>query len=168
MKLTLASLLLLLGTYFVPVQAAIIPVVPDRTADSTLAGVLSTLTPQAIEQATGRKMGRLRKLQLKILQKKLRKQVLSDKKPTTRSTKVLSVISMITGALGLIALLSGLGFFLFLFTIASIITGIIALSNNDSKKHRTMAILGLVLGGITIAITLVASLVSLALLGGWQ
>lgn len=148
-------------------NAASFPVAPVRHApitDSTLAGPFSRMTPKAIEEATGKKLGMLQKLQVKILQKKLKKQLRSEDDSTSSSTKALSVISLVTSGLGLILLFTAASGAFLIFALAGVVTGIIALSNNNSRQHRTMAILGLVLGGVAI---ILLGIVILAFVGGW-
>ena len=105
----------------------------------------------------GKKLHWYQKLELKIIQKKLRKAAINDEHPVSKSAKVLSVISLIAGALAWIVLLVGFGWGVFIFTLASIITGIIAVSTNKNKgnKYRTMAIIGIVLGGVMVALAVI-------------
>ncbi|MBD0369020.1 MAG: hypothetical protein ICV53_23300, partial [Flavisolibacter sp.] len=53
-------------------------------------------------------------------------------------------------------------------TLGSIITGIIALSGNKNKgnRYRTMAIVGIVVGGATLLIAIIAVLAFIAFWGG--
>ena len=160
MKTTFIFTLLFLCMLLSSVHAAILTVPPPKTAtfsDSTVYKAISRLSPKAVEEAMGKKLHWYQKLELKIIQKKLRKAAINDEHPVSKSAKVLSVISLIAGALAWIVLLVGFGWGVFIFTLASIITGIIAVSTNKNKgnKYRTMAIIGIVLGGVMVALAVI-------------
>lgn len=126
-------------------------------ADSTVGAALLRWTPKALEEATGKKLRWHEKLSLKIFQRKLQKR--AQEEPTvSKSTRVLSVISLVTGVLTVVSLLAGTGIGFLIFALAGLITGIIALAGNRARrnKHRTMAILGVVLSGGMILLVVAA------------
>jgi hypothetical protein len=96
-----------------------------------------------------KKAGFIKKLQYKILQKRLK--YLSNKygEGTPSKTNVLSIISLIAGLLMLISILANAGILALIAGFTALITGIIALGKkyNNSKSSRAMAIIGVVLGG---------------------
>ncbi|MBD0279139.1 MAG: DUF4190 domain-containing protein, partial [Flavisolibacter sp.] len=110
------------------------------------------------------------KLQLKWIQKKLRKAAFDEEHPISETMKMLSVASLIAAGLGIVALVVGSGIGLFVLTLGSIITGIIALSGNKNKdnRYRTMAIVGIVVGGATLLIAIIAAFLALSALFGFH
>lgn len=159
MRKALSFLFLFLATFFMTAQAASFPAAPVHpTVDTAVAASLFRLSPKAIEKATGEKLPWYQKLSLKIIQKKLQKGAKGEVQPVSQSTKVLSVLSLIGGVLAVASLFIGSGVLFIIAVLTGIITGIIALSGNPNRgnKHRTMAILGIVLSGIMILLILAA------------
>lgn len=168
MRFFFTTLLLIFGVLVLPAGAATYPAAmnkPGAYPDSTLSTAISALTPETLQKASGKKPGLLQKLQLKLVQKKLRKAMRQDDGSTTKATKVLSVISMVSSGLALGFLIAGWGVPFLILTLVGIITGIIALSNNNSRKHRTMAVIGLALGAINITLAILAVLAAIAFFG---
>lgn len=170
MRFLFTILLLISGTFLSPAGAAAHPAVMAGSVpstDSTLITVITALTPKTLQKPAGKKPGLLQKLQIKLLQHKLKKALRQDEGSTTKATKVLSVISMVSSGLALVLLIAGWGVPFLILTLAGIITGIIALSNNNSRKHRTMAVLGLVVGGINIILAILAVLIAISFFGAF-
>lgn len=154
MRTVLCFSLLLLGSFFATVHAASFPRA-RAAADSTVGAALLGWSPKALEEATGKKLRWHGKLALKMVQKKLRKGA-QEEAAVSQSAKVLSVVSLVAGALTVGALLVGTGIGFLLFALAGLITGIIALAGNRARRnrHRTLAILGVVLSGGMILLVL--------------
>ena len=79
---------------------------------------------------------------------------------------MLSVVSLAAVGLGIIALVvgSGVGF---IFALVSVVAGIIAVSSNRNKgnAYKTMAVLGIVLGGLMMLLLIVAAIALAAFWG---
>ncbi|MBD0298643.1 MAG: DUF4190 domain-containing protein [Flavisolibacter sp.] len=173
MKITLLFTLFFSYLTFFTAQAATYPCVPAKAVtfpDSATAKVIFKRTAKAIEEATGKKLCWYQKLQLKWIQKKLRKAVFDEEHPISETTKMLSFVSLIAAGLGIVALVIGSGIGFLVLTLGSIITGIIALSGNKNKgsNYRTMAIVGIVVGGITLLIAIIAAFLALSALFGFH
>ena len=128
-------------------------ITPAAYTDSASIIKITSLSVKEVQRLTGRKMNFLQKLQLKILQKKLKKSLRHEENKTSKDT--ISTIALITGIAGLVLLflvpIAG-----FLLIITAIITGIIGLNNNDNPKSRTKALIGLVTALAGIALLLIA------------
>jgi hypothetical protein len=96
-----------------------------------------------------KKVGFIKKLQYRILQKRLK--YLSNKpdEGTRPKTNVLSIVSLVLGLIGVIGLFAGIFLLALIPALAALITGLIALGkrNNNKKGSREMAIMGLIIGG---------------------
>lgn len=94
-----------------------------------------------------KKVGFVKKLQYKILQKRLKYQLNKSEEGT--KTNGLSIVSLVLGLIGVIGLFVGIGIIAFIPALAALITGLIALRKrkNINKGSRAMAIIGLILGG---------------------
>jgi hypothetical protein len=103
---------------------------------------LSILSPN-------KRVGFLRKLQYKVLQKRLKHLTYKADEGTPRKTNALSIISLVLGILGVIGIFAGISPLFILASLAAAITGIIALGKryNNNKGSKAMAIIGLILGG---------------------
>ena len=121
-----------------------------------------SLSPQEVKRLTGYKLNLIERLEWKILQKKLKKNL--GHPEVKKSKDTISTIALITGVLGLILLfiVPGVGFILLLI---GIITGIIGLNNNDNPKSRRKALIGLIAGIVGVLLTLIALIAFVS--GGW-
>jgi hypothetical protein len=159
MKKAHLLLVLFLSLIFSTVEAASFPAAPAGPwADSSLSSSFLRQSPRSLEEATGQKLRWYEKLSLKIIQRKLQKRAQDEGQPLSQSTKVLSVVSLVAGALTVAMLFAGVGVGFLIFVLTGLITGIIALAGNRNRgnKHRTMAILGIVLSGVMILLVLAA------------
>jgi Flp pilus assembly protein TadB len=113
-----------------------------------------------------KKVGLLKKLQLKVLQNRLKHLSKKADEGTQSKLNVLSIISLALGMIGVIVFFSFYSPIAFIASLAALITGIIALGKrrNNSKGSRAMAIIGTILGGGLILFVLVALI---AWSGGW-
>lgn len=160
MKTTVSLTLLLLCSLLFTAKAATFPYAAGYPpADSAAKPSLLLIQPKAPETAMGKKLHWYERWQLKILQKKLAKRMQDNGRPVSKTIKVLSVISLVAAGLAIATLLAGSGVGL-LFLLAGIVTGIIGLAGNPNRgeKHRTMAILGIVVSGLMILLIFVAIL----------
>ena len=141
--------------------AATAPSLP--VADSVLIKFAS-LSPKDIQKQTGHRLNLIQKTELKLLQKKIKKRVLSASADQQHKKDVVSTIALIAGVLGIVTLflVPGVAFVLML---AAIITGIIGISNNPNPKSRTRALIGLIAGIAGIILTLLALIIFLS--GSW-
>ena len=141
--------------------AATAPSLP--VADSVLIKFAS-LSPKDIQKQTGHRLNLIQKTELKLLQKKIKKRVLSASADQQHKKDVVSTIALIAGVLGIVTLflVPGVAFVLML---AAIITGIIGISNNPNPKSRTRALIGLIAGIAGILLTLLALIIFLS--GSW-
>lgn len=130
---------------------------PDT--DSLQLKKTSTSPPVATRPLAGKKQTWYERLQQKILQKKLKKRIASGGSEISMTKKVLSVLSLACGALGIILLLFPLSNAIAFAWLGAILTGLIALPRNRSKKHRTMALVGILLGvvGMLLFVLIIAA-----------
>jgi Na+/pantothenate symporter len=152
MKPALLLLLLFLSMYS---NAAVAPVAP---APSTFDPF--KIKPSEIEKITGKKLTLFQKVKLTLAQKALRKY--SSEEMTVKQRKQ-ARLSMILGFLGIALLLlsSVVGAFAILCIPASILA-IIFGAQSLKGNHNTEGILGVVSGGLTIAIIVLAIIVIIA------
>ncbi len=104
-----------------------------------------------------KKVGFIKKLQYKILQKKLK--YLSNKfdEGTQSKTNVLSIISLALGLITVIGVVASVGVITLIAAPLAVITGIIALNNkSNSKGSKAMARIGLILGSLLILLLIIA------------
>jgi hypothetical protein len=110
-----------------------------------------------------KKMGLIRKLQLKLLQNRLKYFSRHADDGTTPKKNLLSTISLILGILGIVLALipAGIGAIALIAAPAALVTGIIALGKryNNNKASRTKAILGIVFGSVLIFFIIIAVII---------
>jgi hypothetical protein len=146
LKPALLLLLLFLSMYS---NAVVVPVAPGP---STLKPF--EIRPRAVEKITGKKLTLFQKFKWTLAQKALRKY--GSEELTARQKKQ-ATVSMILGFLGLALLLltSAVGGFAILCIPASILA-IVFGSESLRGNHNTQGIIGVVTGGLTIGIILLA------------
>jgi hypothetical protein len=152
------AIALLLSVFFsIQVFAA---VTPPGTTDKTSVADFTKMKSKEFEKLTGKKLTLLEKIQLKLLQKKLRKY---DDEEITSKQKKLATWSMFLGIASLILL-----FIPYLVLLAipaallAMIFGMQSLKGNSNAK----AIIGVVTGGVTLLLILVALVFVAALIAG--
>jgi hypothetical protein len=144
--------------FAVPVFAS---VSPSSNNDPIPAFDLRKIKAKEIEKLTGKKLTLLQKIELKILQKKLRRQ--DDDDSMTAKQKKQATLSMIFGIAGLVLLfVPTIGLLALPFSILALVFGFLSLKGNSNTK----AIVGVVTGGVTLIILLIA-LAFLAALFSW-
>jgi hypothetical protein len=112
-----------------------------------------------------KKVGLIKRVQLKLLQKSLTHFSRHAADGTKTKKNTLSTISLIFGILGLIALLiPAIGGIAIVAAPIALVTGIVALGKhyNNDKASRTKAIIGIVLGGVLIFFIMIALIVILS------
>lgn len=150
-------LLFILLYFFLPYgNTASFPVIknkPSVISDSLSLNKILNLSPKDIQRLSGQKMNLIEKLELKIIQKKIKKNL--SKADEKKSKETVSLIALITGILGLILLFifPPVSFILIL---TAIITGIIGVNNNSNQKSRTKALIGLICGLVGVGIFIIA------------
>lgn len=129
---------------------------------------LTTITPKQVEELTGKKLTFFQRIKLKILQKALKKYRDAD---ITEQQKKQATISMILGissiALLLISSVAVIGFLGILSIPAAVLAlvfGIKSLKGNSNTK----GIIGVVMGGVTIGLFLIALLLILIFFTGFR
>ncbi len=93
------------------------------------------------------------RISLKIAQKIIKKKLSRHLADEPKESKTLGILSVVTSGIGLILLFAGTPVFL-IFSLAGIILGIIGLKN----KKKTMALIGLIVGGVSVLLILIALL----------
>lgn len=98
---------------------------------------------------THKKVGFIKKLQYKTLQKGLKYLSNRSKEETKPKTNGLSIVSLVLGLIAVIGLFTGIGLAALIPALAALITGLVTLrkKNNNNKGSRAMSIIGLILGG---------------------
>lgn len=118
---------------------------------------LSKIKAKDIEKTTGKKLSFLQKMELRLLQKKLKK---FRGGAITEKQKQQAQLSMILGISSLaVLLLSGLLPFIGLLCVPAAIIAIIFGAKSLKGNSNTQGIVGVVTGGITLAILLLAIIV---------
>ncbi|MBN8681509.1 MAG: hypothetical protein J0L99_02610 [Chitinophagales bacterium] len=128
------------------IQAEVPTGIQAASAESFLA-----LTPRKIKAETGHKLSVKEVVALKIAQKKLKKAMAAEKMPPDGNGTA-GLVSIITGGAG--CLLGLLGFWcpiLALLAIAAAICGIVFGIIGMNSGNRTLAVIGLILGAVTLA-----------------
>lgn len=113
---------------------------------STVKKAFSALTIADYEKQTGKKLGFFERIKFKLAQKYAKKLEKSD----GSGKKTLSLLALILGGGSLLCLFI-LPLFGILMALAGLILGIVGLKKESSK---TMAILGIVFGGLTLLLTI--------------
>jgi hypothetical protein len=156
------TLMLLLTLAFAHLSFA--AVTPGTVIDP--APAIEKIKAKDIEQLTGKKLTLLQKLQLKIVQNKLARKTLKlgDEPMTPQQYKqakwslnlgIASIAFLFVPVLGLLALPAA---------ILAIIFGAKSLKGNSNSKGIT----GIVLGGLTVLLFLVAIIIIAAFLASWR
>jgi hypothetical protein len=121
---------------------------------------LLSVTPQQYEALSGKKMPWPQKLALKIAQKKAAKKIAKgklDPNAAVASGNTLSLLSLIGGAGGLLLIwIPYIGLLGLAMAIAGLVLGLVAMKNEGSN---TMNLLGVILGGLTLLLFLVAVII---------
>ncbi len=141
---------------FSPAFATPLPVTPAKnyTYNNSAASNLCVLIPDKVKNS-GKKYTWFKRLKAKIYASKFIRLAIPETGEITTAKKILSVLSLGFGILSMV-LLFALGNAFVFALIGAFVTGIVALIGNRSKKHKLMA-----LGGILLAITALAILVIL-------
>lgn len=106
----------------------------------------------------------IKRLQQKVIEKRL-KRYLSKIEKGNSNTETLSTLSLIFGAIAAVTIFTPIGLVAVILGPAALILGIIALSrDNASKSAKTKALLGVIFGGVAVAILLLA----LAFIAAWS
>ena len=141
------------------------PIFPSSNSGK---GNIHVFTPSA--PTSYKKVGFLRKLQYKLALKSITRLSKGLDEGTQPKKNRLSTISLVLGIIGAVALfIPGIAGIALIAGPAALITGIIALGKryNNSKASRTKAIIGVVLGGILVALG-IAAVIILAAFASWQ
>ena len=150
--------LLLFGMFTMPVFAA---VTPSEPTDKNPVIDIRKIKAKEIERLTGKKLTLLEKIQLKILQKKLKKY--DDEEITTKQKKQ-ATWSMILGILSIVLLfIPGIGLLAIPAAILAIIFGVQSIKGNSNAK----GIVGIVTGSVTLFLILLAIAFIAAFLGAF-
>ena len=135
-------------------------VTPSARIDNTPVVDLRKIKTKEIERLTGKKLNLLEKIQLKILQKKLRK---SEDGQMTEKQKKQATLSMFSGIVSFILLfVSPLVLLAIPFGALALVFGIQSLKGNSNAK----GIIGIATGGISLLLILLALVLVAALLAG--
>jgi hypothetical protein len=131
--------------------------IPYKVLNLSDTAVITITNPasKGVGQIGSKRLSWYKKLLLSVIEKKVRKRVLNDGTDTSKSRKALSIISVISAFLGLIIIITGPGLIGLVFSITGLVTGIMALSKNNSKEHKTMATWGVVVSGVTLGLVIV-------------
>ena len=157
MKIIKTLALLFMGFVTLPAFAS---VTPSVQLDKNPGLDLRKIKTKEIERLTGKKLSFFEKLQLKILQKKLIK---FEKGEPTAKQKKQGTLSMLCGFVSFIVLfISPLVLLAIPFGVLALVFGIQSLKGNSNAK----AILGVVTGGLSILLFLVALAIVAAMLAG--
>ena len=157
MKIIKTLALLLMGIITLPAFAA---VTPSVQIDKTHPLDLRKIKTKEIERLAGKKLSFLEKIQLKILQKKLKN--IEKGEPTAKQKKQ-GTLSMLCGFVSFIVLfISPLVLLAIPFGVLALVFGMQSLKGNSNAK----AILGVVTGGLSILLFIVALAIVAAMLAG--
>lgn len=155
----LTALLLL----FAPGSKAIAPAglpVKQRTD-------LTTITPKQIEKLTGKKLTFFEKVKLRLLQKALKKyknaDITEQQKKQANISMILGISSIVLLLISSVALLGFLGILSIPAAILALVFGIKSLNGNSNTK----GIIGVVTGGVTIGLFLIALILILVFFSGF-
>lgn len=155
------TLLLLLTFAFAHVSFAAFT--PNSVTEP--APVIGKIKAKDIERFTGKKLTLFQKLQLKIVQNKLIKKTLKlGDEPMTEHQRKQAKWSLITGIASIVLLfVPMLGILALPAAIIAIIFGAKSLRGNSNSK----GIIGIVLGGVTVLLFLLAIIVLAAFFAAW-
>lgn len=148
-----------------PVNGATAPVVAEEEASMSVEDFLA-MTPESYAAETGKKMKWRQRMAMKVVQKRMRKQLKKGKlkaEDASNGGNLISLLSMIFGLgsvlfflLGAVAAGGGsgaIGLLSLLFAISGLVMGIIGLKKEDSMA---MALVGTITGGLIVLIFLLA------------
>ena len=150
-------------------KAATMPDLPcsfNCFSDSTIRSMVTPSSPLTVKESKSKRLNWYQTKLIKVIQKRISHRVHVEEDKTPKSSKVLSIVSLVTAVLGVVTPFIGLGAYGLLFSIVGLVSGIIAFSKNKSKEHRTMAILGVVLSGVTIGFVIVSFIMIAAFFNG--
>ena len=125
------------------------------------------LTPAEIQEKTGKKLGFGKRLALKMMQKRIKKQLKKQEKATAptkgkkgkkTNTDTMSLLSLIFGGAGFLFGFAISGILGLLFGLAGLVLGLLRFSQ-VSGPDKTMNILGMSLGGAIVLLVLILSFV---------
>src|SRR4029077_16499721 len=111
-----------------------------------------TIKAKEIEKLTGKKLNLLQKIELKLLQKKLRKKTDEDELDAKQQRK--ATLSLILGIAGFVFLF--IPYVVILAIPLAILAIVFGASSMNGKKSNTKSIVGIVLGGVTILLFILA------------
>jgi hypothetical protein len=159
-------LLLLLCLYGSGSYATVSPTPPYAPSFSI---TFKSIKPKVIENMLGRKLTLLQKIELRILQKKLSRHAFGPTDTITEKQKKQAKLSMTLGICSIALLflggvVGGIGLLAFPAAIAAVVLGIISLKGNSN----TQGIVGVITGGLTLALFLLAILFILAFIGAFN
>ena len=159
---TLPLVALLLMSFFC--QSSLAATTPDFSTvpnqETTID--IQKLKPADVEKMTGRKMNLIQKLKFKLLQKKLKK---FEKETLTKKQENQAVASLVLGLFSLLCLFIPFAiFFSIPAAILAIIFGAKSLKGNSNAK----GIIGIVSGGLTLILLVVAIIVLAAAFSGFR
>ncbi len=138
--------------------AAVVPIVTGQNNSPVTASfpLVSKAKPAFFER-----------LQSKVLQNVIAKKIARLAKDKGESNKKLSTISLILGLAGVVfVFVPYVSILVLLLAPAAIVTGIIALKDNDDKRSRTKAIIGIVAGAVPLLV--VIALLAIFTAGGFS
>ena len=139
--------LLLFGFYILPAFAAVNPSTP---IEKTPVFDLKKIKSKEIERLTGKKLNFLQKIQLKLLQKKLRQ---NEDGEMTEKQKKKATWSMILGIASIVLLfIPFIGILALPAAVLALIFGVQSVKGNSNSK----SIIGIVTGSVTLVLFLIA------------
>lgn len=127
----------------------------------------TTITPKQIEKLTGKKLTFFQKVKLRILQKAIKKYKNSDitdqQKKQANISMILGISSIVLLLVSSIAVIGFLGILSIPAAILALVFGIKSLNGNSNTK----GIIGVITGGVTIGLILIALILILIFFSGF-
>lgn len=128
---------------------------------------LTTITPKQVEKLTGKKLGFFQKLKLRMLQRALRKykdaDITDQQKKQANISMILGISSIVLLLISSVAIIGFLGILSIPAAVLALVFGIKSLNGNSNTK----GIIGVVTGGVTIGLVLIALILVLIFFSGF-